>query len=403
MMSCQIRTIPPGPTRRRVARRRKRGLSALTATLLLSLGLAAGFVGFAQSEALRLRDAQINRLDRWARQEARALHFWLHEAQDKGGLHLPGVGSARLAGNTGGPSPRQAKRRRVAHRNTGNPPNGLLAHRAPWASAPRGFRAQYVIANPRVQANNPDNDPALMRAHGILVIHAHAAITGNERLLLAGLCRALASSDASARRAEALARKALRGTGTLAATDFGAPGCDVNSQSAGSDPGRAIAVFAAPLAGINEGLVLRAPRAGFAPPAMGTDLVMNGHGISGIRTMGVTGNGGIETPLLVPPAKGGGSVATVTGKLTVEGDVGASHLRAQSAEVAGGIDVRRRLSAVGRADSRLDVTGWLDAQGRAGRLTLSGPGPQRGVDTLSVGRCRPQARCRGRGRGTNGS
>ncbi len=386
MMSCQIRTIPPGPTRRRVARRRKRGLSALTATLLLSLGLAAGFVGFAQSEALRLRDAQINRLDRWARQEARALHFWLHEAQDKGGLRLPGVGSARLAGNTG------------------NPPNGLLAHRAPWASAPRGFRAQYVIANPRVQANNPDNDPALMRAHGILVIHAHAAITGNERLLLAGLCRALASSDASARRAEALARKALRGTGTLAATDFGGPGCDVNSQSAGTDPGRAIAVFAAPLAGINEGLVLRAPRAGFAPPAMGTDLVMNGHGISGIRTISVTGNGGIETPLLVPPAKGGGgSVATVTGKLTVEGGVGASHLRAQSAEVAGGIDVRGRLSAVGRADSRLDVTGWLDAQGRAGRLTLSGPGPQHGVDTLSVGRCRPQARCRGRGRGTNGS
>ena len=270
MMSCPIPTIPPGPTRRRVARRRKRGLSALTATLLLSLGLAAGFVGFAQSEALRLRDAQINRLDRWARQEARALHFWLHEKQAE--FREIAVESAQQVGSSE------------------NPPNGLLAHRAPWASVPRGFRARYVVANPRVQANNPDNDPALTRAHGILVISTRGpdTVDGNERYLLTGLCRALASSDTAARQAEALAGKALRDV------DFGAPGCDVSSPNAGTDPGRAVAVFAAPLAGINENLVLRAPRSGFAPAAMETDLHMGDgddtNDICGIGTFSFASN-----------------------------------------------------------------------------------------------------------------
>ena len=69
----------------------------------MSLGLAAGFAGFAKSQALWLRDAQVRSLNRWARQEARALNFWLHEAQGRPGFRLPGVGSARQAGGSGAP------------------------------------------------------------------------------------------------------------------------------------------------------------------------------------------------------------------------------------------------------------------------------------------------------------
>ena len=349
-------------------RHNNRGLSALAATLLVSLVLAGAFAGFASSEALRLRDAQATRLERWARLEARALHEWLHEAQERAGFGLPRVGAARLAGNSD------------------NPPEGVAAHLAPWASAPRGFRGQYLVANPGAQANNPGDDPALRRAHGILVVSVRdpATVDGNDHYLISALCQAASPSDTSARRAEALARRAL------ANADFGGPGCDVER------PGRAVALFAAPLAGINEGLVLRAPRSGFAPPAMETDLDMGGHAISQITEMTISRDGDIDTPLLAPQEQG--TPVPVSGNLTVEGSFSARHLQARSGEVSGTLDVRGQLATVGRADGRLDVTGWLGARRPVGRMTLTGPGPRQGVRSLSVRRCRPAANCRPGGR-----
>ena len=368
-----LATMRIGPMTGRAGppRHGRRGLSALSATLLVSLALAAGFAGFASSEALRLRDAQASRLEHWTRQEARALHLWLHEAQDRPGFSLPGVNGSRRAGGSA------------------NAPAGLPVHRAPWASPPCGFTARYVIANPRMQANNPDQVPALRRAHGILVVSVPDpdAVDGNRRYLLTALCQALAPSQTSVMVAEALAGRALPGA------DFGGPGCDVDR------PGRAVALFAAPLSGIDPQVVLRAPRSGFAPATMATALHMGGHAISDIAVMttsgaGASGAGGVETPILAPPKTDG--TVTLSGNLTVEGSFSARHLRARSAEVPGSIDVRGQLATAGRADSRLDVTGSLGKTGTVGRMTLSGPGPMRGLRTLSVRRCRPTAKCRAR-------
>ena len=354
----------------KVARRHKRGLSALTATLLVSLSLAAAFAGFASSEALRLRDAQATRLAQWTRQEARALHLWLHEAQARAAFRLPVPGSARAAGDTG------------------SPPAGLVADRAPWASPPRGFSAQYAIANPATQANNPDNIEGLMRAHGILVVDVGEpdAVEGNHRYLLTALCRALAPSQASVMRAEALAKRALPGL------NFGGPGCDIDR------PGRAVALFAAPLSGIDPELVLREPRSGFAPAVMQTALRMGGHALSDVANMTVPDGGGIEASLLAAPQ---GGALNVSGNLTVEGGFSAGPLRAMSAQVAGGLDVQGQLTTGSAADSRLDVTGVLGDSSAVRSMTLNGPGPVSGVRTLSVRRCHPPQNCGGRRSGAN--
>ena len=364
---------------RRVARRDRRGLSVLTATLLVSLSMALAFAGFASSEALRLRDAQATRLEQWTRQEARALHLWLHEAQGKAGFRLPAPGGARPAGDTGGSS----------RRSNGNPPAALVADRAPWASPPRGFSAQYAIANPATQANNPDKVTDLMRAHGILIVSVGDpdAVDGNHRYLLTALCQALAPSQASVMRAEALAKRALPGL------NFGGPGCDIDR------PGRAVALFAAPLSGIDPQLVLRGPRSGFAPAVMQTALRMGGHALSDVANMTVPDGGGIETQLLATQAQGG--AVDVSGNLTVEGGFSAGHLRARSAQVPGRLDVKGQLITASQADSRLDVTGALGDSRAVRTMTLSGPGPVPGVRPLSVRRCSPSQNCGGRRSGAN--
>ena len=382
MMSCPIRTIHPGPTRRRVAPRHKRGLSALTATLLVSLSLAVAFAGFASSEALRLRDAQATRLAQWTRQEARALHLWLHDAQARAAFRLPMSGDARVAGNTGSPPSGVANTAGAASTA------GLAADRAPWASPPRGFSAHYAIANPATQANNPDNIEGLMRAHGILVVDVGDpdAVEGNHRYLLTALCRALAPSEVSVMRAEALAKRALPGL------NFGGPGCDIDR------PGRAVALFAAPLSGIDPELVLREPRSGFAPAVMQTALHMGGHALSDVADMTVPYGGGIEASLLAAPQ---GGALNVSGNLTVEGGFSAGPLRAMSAQVAGGLDVQGQLTTGSAADSRLDVTGVLGDSRAVRSMRLSGPGPVPGVRTLSVRRCHPPQNCGGRRSGAN--
>ena len=352
-------------------RRHRRGLSALTATLLVSLALAVAFAGFTQSQALRLRDAQATRLEQWTRQEARALHLWLHEVQGRSGFRLPGSDDARAAGNSG------------------SPPTGLVANRAPWAAPPRGFLAHYAVTNPGVQANNPNDDPDLRRAHGIVVVSVGnpGAVGGNHRYLLTALCRALAASKPSVIRAEALAKRAF---GSL---NFGGPSCDIDR------PGRAVALFAAPLSGIDPDLVLREPRSGFAPTVMQTALHMGGHALSDVGAMTVPDAGGIEAPVLEPLSQGG--AVAVSGNLTVEGGFSAGHLRARSAQVAGGLDVEGQLTTGGQADSRLDVTGRLGDRRAVRSMTLSGPGPVSGVRTLSVRRCRPSANCGGGRSGVN--
>ena len=52
-----------GCDRGRLPRRHRRGLSALTATLLVSLLLGASFSAWALTEALRLQDAQARALE----------------------------------------------------------------------------------------------------------------------------------------------------------------------------------------------------------------------------------------------------------------------------------------------------------------------------------------------------
>ena len=359
----------------RIARRNRRGLSALLATLLLALLLAAGFSAWAWAQALRLRDAQARALDQWARQEARALHLWLHDEQAKDDFILPGMGSARTAGN---PS---------AGGGSGSLPTGLDDHRPPWLSPPAGFRARHVIANPRRQANNPGDDPALQRAQGILVVSVRdpSSGDGNDGYLLSVLCRSLASSNDAVIAAEGLAGQAL------SSADFGGPGCDTSDQSAGTDPGEAVAVFAAPLAGIDTDLVLRAPRSGFVPAAMETALDMGGHDILGVARLTTAGAGGLDADVLAP--KGSGAIA-VSGELTLEGSLGAVHLHAGSGEVSGDIVVQGQLVTGDQADSRLDVTDTLGQDSTT--MTLSGPGPRPASRTLSVGECRP-AGCRNAG------
>ena len=379
MMSCPIRTIHTGSMRdrRRVPRRHKRGLSALIATLLVALALGVAFAGFAQSEALRLRDAQAARLEQWVRQEARALHLSLHEVQGRSEFPLPGPGDAWAAGNSGSPTIDAAITA------------GLADYRAPWASPPRGFPAHYAVANPPVQANNPSEDPDLRRAHGIVVVSVDnpGAGGGNHRYLLTALCRALAPSEPSAMDAEELAKRAFGGL------NFGGPGCDSDR------PGQAVALFAAPLSGIDPELVLREPRSGFAPAAMQTALHMGGQALSDIGAMTVPDGGGIETPLLRSQSKGGD--VAVSGNLTVEGGFSSRDLRARSAQVARSLDVDGRLTTGSAADSRLDVTGWLGDSGAVRTMTLSGPEPVTGMRTLSVRRCRPPSKCRGRRSGGN--
>ena len=371
-------TVPDGTPRPRRSwssrhpRAHRRGLSALGATLMLSIMISAGFVAWQSTEALRLRDAHLRGLGQWVRAEAAALHHFLHDAHTSPAFPPPAPGTSR-----------RLLAREVAPMKT---------YRPTWLIPHAGWSVSQVIAvpcaaiepgdKPRcVQVNDPEGKSP--RAHGIVILKVPPGNTARARhvgTLLHDLCTSLATGRAAAE-AEHLAVRAAPGT------DFGGQGCDRN------DPGEAIAVFAAPLAGIDTNLVLREPRSGFPPPSLETDIHLNGNDIAAgrISTKAMT----VRTiQPFTADQEAGHTVLHVDGGLTSAGPFAVTGaLNADRGQIA------RRLSAQDvmtgdklkppHGPGRLDVTESI-AGGRSkpvSTFTLTGPGPGHEIRTLSVEHC----------------
>ncbi|WP_419738603.1 hypothetical protein [Ruegeria sp.] len=196
------------------------------------------------------------------------------------------------------------------------------------------------MATPRAQ-NTPED-----RAHGIVVLEPEGSAGPVRHAQLDALCVAL--SGAANAQAERLAGRADI---TL---DFGGEGCDRAA------PGAALALFAAPLAGVDDRFVLREIRSGFATPALETDLDMGGGAITfAAPAQGQAGRpprGRIDLPAL-----------TLTAGLDVSGQVSV-----RRAEISGGFVAHGPARTGGNLviDGPATVGGCLRIEGplRLGRL-----------------------------------
>ena len=312
---------------RYIPRRARRGLSALVGVLLVSIGLSAGFAGWQASMALSLRDAHLTGLEHWVRSEAQALHHWTHAQPGH-----PVVGTARAL--------MPAER------------NGLAAYRLTGRQAPDGWHIDHLMSTPVAQANHG------IMAHGLLVISSDVLAMGalpsrvtrrRAEWLLHGLCARLSSGTTyTAAAAEGLAAR------LNPALDFGGSGCDAHSI------GVALAVFAAPLAGIDARLVLREPRAGFAPADFTADLDMGGHDIH----LGMLASEAMTGAMHVTAAQSRlGDLETIRGGgLDVTGALAAQNVEIAGTTVFGpgsAFAARGDFAAVG-----LTVTGAMDVRGK---------------------------------------